>query len=59
MGRPQLLNAINRAEISPTERTMAKLYLVRKALRHEELARIVSVDSISHLSFLTRRALGL
>jgi glycosyltransferase involved in cell wall biosynthesis len=52
------LNAINRAEISPSERTMAKLYLVRKALRHEELARIVSVDSISHLSFLTRRALG-
>jgi glycosyltransferase involved in cell wall biosynthesis len=52
------LSAINRAEISPYERTMAKLYLVRKALRHEELRRLVSVDTISHFSSLARRAFG-
>lgn len=53
------LGAIDRAEISQYERAMAKLYLARKVLRHEELARLVSVDAISHFAFLTRRALGL
>jgi glycosyltransferase involved in cell wall biosynthesis len=52
------LDAIRRADTTRYERMMSEVYLVRKALRHEELARIVSLDAVAHLAGLMRRALA-
>ncbi len=53
------LAVIRDADISSYERQMCRAYLVRKGLRHEEVARALSPDSIAHLSMQVRRSLGL
>ena len=52
------LAVIRDADISSYERQMCRAYLVRKGLRHEEVARALSPDSIAHLSMQVRRSLG-
>lgn len=50
--------AIRAADISETEKLWCMAYLVRKGLRSEELAKVVSPDSFAHLAMLVRLSLG-